>query len=101
MNNYSYLEVIYLPIHLSLSSSMSEDLEKKKLPQDVSIADGDPDADPDAEFGGKENRKRLERQLIWKLDLRFSILIVIYILNHVSIFLPAFHWTILSWIFAD
>lgn len=41
-------------------------------------------ADPDAEFGGYEERKRLERKLIWKMDCRMSILAVIYILNYVS-----------------
>ena len=38
----------------------------------------------DAEFGGTEERKRLERKLVIKLDLRMSILIIIYILNYVS-----------------
>lgn len=40
--------------------------------------------DPDAEFGGTEERKRLEKKLLLKLDLRMSVLIVIYILNYVS-----------------
>ncbi|KAL5527650.1 hypothetical protein ACEPAG_6451 [Sanghuangporus baumii] len=39
---------------------------------------------PDAEFGGTEARKRLERRLILKLDLRMSVLIVIYILNYID-----------------
>jgi hypothetical protein len=39
--------------------------------------------DLDAEFGGTEARKKLERRLLWKLDLRMSILVVIYILNYV------------------
>jgi hypothetical protein len=39
--------------------------------------------DLDAEFGGPEARKKLERRLLWKLDLRMSILVVIYILNYV------------------
>lgn len=42
------------------------------------------DDDPDAEFGGHEERRRLERKLLWKLDLRMSILVIIYILNYVS-----------------
>ncbi|KAI0347085.1 MFS general substrate transporter [Trametopsis cervina] len=41
-------------------------------------------ADPDAEFGGAEARKKLERKLLWKIDLRMSILILIYILNYVD-----------------
>ena len=40
--------------------------------------------DPDAEFGGTEARKKLEKRLVFKLDARMSILIVIYILNSVS-----------------
>lgn len=42
------------------------------------------DDDPDAEFGGREERKALEKKLLRKLDLRMSILVVIYILNYVS-----------------
>ncbi|SRR6266702_911033 len=41
--------------------------------------------DIDAEFGGKEARLRLERKLLRKLDMRMSILIVIYILNYVRL----------------
>ena len=37
----------------------------------------------DAVFGGPEERERIERRLLWKLDLRMSILILIYILNYV------------------
>lgn len=39
--------------------------------------------DPDAEFGGYEERRKLEKKLLWKLDLRMSILVIIYILNYV------------------
>ena len=38
----------------------------------------------DEEFGGSAERRRIERKLLWKLDCRMSILIVIYILNYVS-----------------
>ena len=38
----------------------------------------------DEEFGGTEERKKMERKLLRKLDLRMSILIVFYILNYVS-----------------
>ncbi|KAH9045324.1 MFS general substrate transporter [Lactarius pseudohatsudake] len=41
--------------------------------------------DIDAEFGGKEARLKLERKLLRKLDMRMSILIVIYILNYVRL----------------
>ncbi|KAH9480026.1 MFS-type transporter cnsO [Psilocybe cubensis] len=40
--------------------------------------------DPDGEFGGTEARKVLERKLLWKVDLRMSILVVIYILNYID-----------------
>ena len=43
--------------------------------------------DPDAEFDGTEARKRLEKRLLLKLDVRMSILIVIYIFNFVSLIL--------------
>ncbi|KAI0268180.1 MFS general substrate transporter [Gloeopeniophorella convolvens] len=38
--------------------------------------------DVDAEFGGHEARLQLERKLLRKLDMRMSILILIYILNY-------------------
>jgi hypothetical protein len=41
--------------------------------------------DGDAEFGGPEERARMERSLLRRLDLRHSILILIYILNYVSV----------------
>ncbi|KAI0053653.1 MFS general substrate transporter [Auriscalpium vulgare] len=40
--------------------------------------------DVDAEFGGPEERQRLERKLLRKLDARMSILILIYILNYID-----------------
>lgn len=39
----------------------------------------------DCEFGGTVARARLEKKLLWKLDSRMSILVVIYILNIVFI----------------
>ncbi|KAG9083218.1 hypothetical protein FRC07_013978, partial [Ceratobasidium sp. 392] len=38
----------------------------------------------DAEFGGTEARRRLEKKLLRKLDLRMGILILIYILNYID-----------------
>ena len=43
----------------------------------------------DEEFGGTEERKRMERKLLWRLDCRMSSLIVLYILNYVCVF-PSF-----------
>lgn len=38
----------------------------------------------DADFGGTDARKALEKRLLLKLDLRMSIMIIIYILNYVT-----------------
>lgn len=40
--------------------------------------------DTEAEFGGREGRLTLERKLLRKLDMRMSILVLIYILNYVD-----------------
>jgi len=40
--------------------------------------------DYDTEFGGPEERKLLEKQLLRKVDARMSILFIIYTLNYVS-----------------
>ena len=50
----------------------------------VVAAGGDALGDADAEFGGPERRRELEKKLLWKLDKRMSILVLIYILNFVS-----------------
>ncbi|KAI0751563.1 MFS general substrate transporter [Daedaleopsis nitida] len=64
------------------SSRASSPVAEQKSP-DVGVRPTDSE-DPDAEFGGYEARKKLERGLLRKLDLRMSILIVIYILNYVD-----------------
>ena len=43
------------------------------------------DDERDAEFGGTAARRELEKKLLWKVDKRMSILILIYILNFVRI----------------
>ena len=45
--------------------------------KEIDIAGGDED------FGGTEERRKMERKLLRKLDMRMSILVVIYILNYV------------------
>lgn len=45
----------------------------------------DVETDFDFEFGGREARLILERRLLRKLDLRMSILVLIYILNYVRL----------------
>lgn len=52
-------------------------------------AEQDPQ-DAEAEFGGPEARLNLERKLVRKLDMRMSILVLIYILNYVR--LPITLW---------
>lgn len=58
----------------SISSKKDFEYAEKRLEANV---------DTDDEFGGHEARKQLEKKLLRKLDLRMSILIVIYILNYV------------------
>ncbi|KAI5124987.1 hypothetical protein M0805_007412 [Coniferiporia weirii] len=61
--------------------------EDHKEPTDAHVYTSPEDAgdlDPDAEFGGHEARLKLEKKLLMKLDLRMSILIVIYILNYID-----------------
>ncbi|THH03892.1 hypothetical protein EW145_g5920 [Phellinidium pouzarii] len=64
--------------------SPSGSIEKKELPPGISVGV----EDADAEFGGYEERRKLERKLerklIWKLDCRLSILVVIFILNFID-----------------
>lgn len=70
----------YLLSLMPASSIRKADDEERWDKFDVAI-------DPDAEFGGSEARKLLEKKLLWKLDARMSILVVIYMLNCVSVFL--------------
>lgn len=56
----------------------SIDVEKSPVSAGERYAAGD-----DSDFGGPDARKALERRLLWKLDLRMSILVVIYVLNYV------------------
>jgi hypothetical protein len=52
--------------------------------EDVEYANKADVARGDEEFGGTEERRRMEKKLLRKLDARMSILIIIYILNYVS-----------------
>ena len=38
----------------------------------------------DTEFGSVEERKKIERKLVFKLDCRMTILVIIFLLNYVS-----------------
>ncbi|TFK28785.1 sugar transporter [Coprinopsis marcescibilis] len=52
--------------------------------RDSSSISHHPNEDRDAEFGGTEARKILEKKFLLKLDLRMSILVLIYILNYID-----------------
>ena len=43
--------------------------------------------DGDAEFGGPEERKRMEKKLIRRLDMRLALIVVLYLLNYVNLLL--------------
>lgn len=58
-------------------SILSDSQGKSDLPSDYFTDD------PDVEFGGTEARRVLEKKLVRKVDMRVSILIIIYILNYV------------------
>ena len=57
---------------------------------DMDTSGGLAPPDTEAEFGGREARLNLERKLLRKLDVRMSILVLIYILNYVR--LPIVIW---------
>ncbi|KAI0035900.1 sugar transporter [Vararia minispora EC-137] len=81
-----------------MSSNEHKDHEKGDLPHELAvlsrnekiavghggIVSGTAEEGDDGEFGGPDGRKRLERRLLWKLDIRMSILIFIYILNYID-----------------
>lgn len=63
---------------IPLLKDTSEDSDERDAPRWDAEAGGD-----NADFGGPEARRELEKKLLWKLDKRMSILILIYILNFV------------------
>ena len=58
--------------------------------QESKLNTGTAPLDVDAEFGGREARLLLERKLLRKLDVRMSILVLIYIFNTVRPFQHSF-----------
>ncbi|THH31325.1 hypothetical protein EUX98_g2892 [Antrodiella citrinella] len=67
------------------SSDVNSDKGKVDVHRDVEEnEDLKPSTIGDEEFGGTEARQLLEKKLLRKLDLRMSILIVIYILNYID-----------------
>jgi hypothetical protein len=63
----------------------ASDKEKTIVEESSSIEE-----ESNVEFGGTDARKALEKKLLLKLDLRMSIMVVIYILNYVSV--PLYLW---------
>ncbi|KXN83674.1 hypothetical protein AN958_00815 [Leucoagaricus sp. SymC.cos] len=64
-------------------SADEKDVEKQGRASISSNAESGP-KEQDAEFGGPEARKKLERRFLLKLDLRMSIMVIIYILNYID-----------------
>ncbi len=58
--------------------------DKAELESGVVAGSPVKDADPDAKYGGHDARLALERKLLRKLDIRMSVLILVYILNYAS-----------------
>ncbi|KZT29316.1 MFS general substrate transporter [Neolentinus lepideus HHB14362 ss-1] len=67
---------------MPLSSKSEGDIEENEAT--LSGTNKADDEDLDAEFGGTEARRAMEKKLLRKLDLRMSILIIIYILNYID-----------------
>ncbi|KAF5322542.1 hypothetical protein D9619_000307 [Psilocybe cf. subviscida] len=67
-----------------MASTDLEKSEKTSIQYQHSTSSAESPDDFDAQFGGTEARKVLEKKLLRKIDLRMSILIVIYILNYID-----------------
>ncbi|KAK0206439.1 sugar transporter [Desarmillaria ectypa] len=71
------------PVH---EQNLNDSDPEKRLDEYIHTQEGQQDSvDPDAKYGGHQARISLEKKLLWKLDLRMSILIFIYILNYASL----------------
>ena len=66
-----------------MAVSERELLEELFMDPDSKLDAGAAPLDIDAEFGGREARLLLERRLLRKLDMRMSILVLIYTFNNV------------------
>ena len=61
---------------------MPQDHRIEKHPKasaNVSSVDGD------AEFGGPGERKRMEKRLVRRLDMRLTLIVVLFLLNYVNL----------------
>ncbi|KAF8351502.1 MFS general substrate transporter [Amanita rubescens] len=66
-----------------MASAQLEATAEKTIVEESSSADHI-EEDSNVEFGGTDARKVLEKRLLLKLDLRMSIMVVIYILNYID-----------------
>ena len=63
---------------------------KSSIAVEIKLADEDLHySGADDDFGGPVERRDRERKLLWKLDIRMAILVVMYILNYVRIWILA------------
>ena len=81
---------VLLPADAMPSDNLKETIRGERITEYYS-EDSETALGPDAEFGGTEARKELERRLLFKLHVRMSILVVIYILNYMSYTLRVEH----------
>ena len=63
---------------------MAEISPAQSLKEKIGVVKHVPVEGQDAEFGGIEERRRIERKLLWKLDCRMFIVVIMHILDHVS-----------------
>ncbi|GJE84988.1 MFS general substrate transporter [Phanerochaete sordida] len=66
----------------SLHALEAEKIDSHTSVEEVSIVTLE--GDSDVEFGDRDARKKLERKFLRKLDLRMSIMVLIYILNYLA-----------------
>ncbi|KAF7977659.1 hypothetical protein HWV62_3092 [Athelia sp. TMB] len=68
-----------LPANMSSIHKNDYEDEERRVENTYKASD-----DLNEEFGGTEAREKMEKKLLRKLDLRMSILIIIYILNYID-----------------
>ena len=86
-NSLPYFSPFPLPLSLFpplTECLMAEISPAQSLKEKIGVVKHVPVEDPDAEFGGIEERRRIERKLLWKLDCRMFIVVIMHILDHVS-----------------
>ena len=67
---------------MSSNANTAPEVNKDTMAGDVNVEHVDALHSPLAV--GTERRKKVERTLLWKLDAKMSLLVVIYILNYID-----------------